>query len=69
MGKPLRNCRYCDAEISMDGIGLNKKLFQPSSQRGLFVCLSCMASILECTLDDLNDKIAAFKSDGCKLFV
>lgn len=68
MGKPLKKCRYCDAEIQKDVIGLNRKLFDPDPQKDLFMCLSCMASFLECTVEDLIEKMAAFKEEGCKLF-
>lgn len=68
MSKPLKKCRYCDTELSKDGIGLNKKLFASDSQKGLFMCLPCMASFLDCTEEDLVEKIADFKAEGCKLF-
>lgn len=68
MGKPPKKCRYCDADIPKGGVGLNKKLFESDSKIGLFMCLPCMASLLECTVEDLLEKIAAFKANGCKLF-
>jgi len=68
MRKSLKTCRYCDADIQKDGIGLNKKLFEQYSKKGLYMCLPCMASFLDCTVEDLMDKIALFKINGCKLF-
>ena len=61
-------CRYCNVELSKDACGLNKKLFENDSKRKLFMCLSCMADILGCSVSDLIDKIEEFKREGCKLF-
>ena len=33
-----------------------------------FYCMDCLADYLECTVDDLNDKIEEFKDEGCTLF-
>lgn len=68
MAKPNKKCRYCDEVISRDGIGLNKKLFERAAKKGAFMCLPCMASFLDCGIEDLLDKIAAFKAEGCRLF-
>lgn len=68
MLKLVRSCHYCNAEILKDGVGLNKKLFELDTSKDVFLCLPCMASVLECTVEDLTDKVASFKEDGCKQF-
>jgi hypothetical protein len=62
------NCQYCCQILSKDEIGLNKKLFPMKSKRGSFMCISCMASFFECSIDDLKDRIEQFKNQGCVLF-
>jgi hypothetical protein len=64
----IKTCQYCQKALSRDEIGLSKKLFEPETKRSKFTCLSCMAEILEVTIDDLLAKIEEFKAAGCKLF-
>lgn len=33
-----------------------------------YMCLSCVAKYLDCTEEDLKEKIEDFKAQGCKLF-
>ena len=61
-------CQYCEKPLSRDEIGLSKKLFEPETKRGKFTCLSCMAEMLDVTVEDLLAKIEEFKAAGCKLF-
>ena len=61
-------CRYCAEELSGDTVGLNKKLFSKNTPKEQLMCLNCMAGVLDCTVDDLNQKIEEFKNEGCKLF-
>jgi hypothetical protein len=68
MSKPHKKCRYCSADLDKDSLGLNKKLFEKDVQRGQFMCLSCMASYLDCIEEELRQKIEDFKAEGCKLF-
>ena len=68
MKKPHKKCRYCDADISKDGVGLNKKLFELDTKKALFVCLPCMALSLDCSIEDLVAKIETFKAEGCEMF-
>lgn len=64
-----KKCRYCDrVPLTKDEIGLNKKLFEPEGKKELYMCLACMANYLECSVDDLREKIKEFKAEGCKLF-
>lgn len=66
--KVIKKCRYCELNLDRNIIGLNKKLFEDDSKRNLFMCLACMAEYLECSEDDLLEKIEEFKREGCKLF-
>lgn len=34
-----------------------------------FYCMDCLADYLECTVDELLEKIEEFKAEGCKLFM
>ncbi len=63
-----KTCQYCEKTLSSDETGLSKKLFEPETKRGKFTCLSCMAEILEVSVEDLLAKIEEFKAAGCKLF-
>ena len=64
-----KKCRYCDkTPLTKDEIGLNKKLFESEAKKGLYMCLACMANYLDCSEDDLREKIEEFKREGCKLF-
>lgn len=63
-----KKCQYCYSELTRDEIGLAKKLFEPDTRRGKFVCLTCMSEMLETSVDDLEDKIQELKRQGCKLF-
>lgn len=61
-------CIFCGRALTRDEQGLNKKILEGDVRRGLWRCLSCMAEYLECTEDELSEKIEEFKSEGCKLF-
>ena len=60
-------CVMCDSRsLDKDTLGLNKKLF--GKQTNNYYCLDCMADYLDCTREDLLEKIDEFKDDGCTLF-
>ncbi len=62
------DCVICGKEhLDKDTIGINKKLLGMKIE--YFYCLDCLADYLECTVDELLDKIEEFKADGCKLFL
>ena len=64
-----KKCRYCDkSPLAKDEMGLNKKLFEMEARKNLFMCLRCMANYLDCSEQELQDKIEEFKREGCKLF-
>ena len=60
-------CVIC-GKIHLDKytIGINKKLLGTSIEN--FYCMNCLAEHLECTVDELLDKIEEFKEEGCTLF-
>lgn len=60
-------CEECGkAKLSKDEIGICRKLL--SENTSTFFCLECFADYLGCSVDDLKDKIAQFKEEGCTLF-
>jgi hypothetical protein len=60
-------CAWCGKEIkNRDEIGINRKLLGTSTH--LFYCLPCFALYLDCTENDLYEKIKQFKEEGCILF-
>ena len=62
------NCVICGKqELDKDTIGINKKLLGTDIEN--FYCMECLAEYLECTVDELLDKIEEFKAEGCKLFL
>ena len=63
-----KTCQYCHKDLTRDEIGLSKKLFEAETKQRKFTCLSCMAEILEVSVEDLLAKIEEFKATGCKLF-
>lgn len=60
-------CIVCGKKnIDKNTVGINKKLLGKEIKK--FYCMDCLADYLECTVDDLNDKIEEFKDEGCTLF-
>ncbi|HCC01310.1 MAG TPA: hypothetical protein DHW78_05145 [Ruminococcaceae bacterium] len=60
-------CVSCGRKgLNKDTIGINKKLLGLNIQN--FYCMDCLASYLDTTVEDLNEKIEEFKDEGCKLF-
>ncbi len=61
------NCVICGRKnLDKDTIGINKKMLGTDITN--FYCMECLADYLECTVDELLDKIEEFKDDGCTLF-
>lgn len=61
------NCVMCGkTDLAKDTIGINKKLLGLDIQN--FYCMDCLAEYLECSVDELLDKIEEFKEEGCTLF-
>jgi len=62
-----QECKICfKSPLSKDEIGINKKLLGTDMKS--FFCLDCLADYLECTENELLDKIEEFKEEGCTLF-
>lgn len=62
-----KECIACGKKnIERDTIGINQKLLGKDIK--IFYCMDCLADFLECTVEDLLDKIEEFKADGCTLF-
>lgn len=60
-------CVVCGKKnLDKNTIGINKKLLGKDITN--FYCMNCLADYLECTVDDLNDKIGEFKDEGCTFF-
>ena len=60
-------CAVCGkSPLSKDEVGLMKKLIDRHGTR--FYCLSCLASSLGVTEEELLAKIREFKEAGCTLF-
>lgn len=63
----MQECVVCgNNDLNKDTIGINKKLL--GSEISHFYCMECLADYLECTVDELMDKIEEFKAEGCTLF-
>ena len=64
MGK---ECVACGKRnLDKDTVGINKKLLGKDVSK--FYCMECLADYLECTVENLMDKIEEFKEEGCTLF-
>lgn len=63
----MYECVMCGKEdLDKDTIGINKRLLGKNIKN--YYCMDCLAYYLECTVEELLDKIEEFKADGCKLF-
>lgn len=61
------SCVICGKrDFDKDTIGINRKLLSNSVSN--FYCMDCLADYLECSVDELLDKIEEFKEEGCLLF-
>lgn len=61
-------CVACGKKnLDRNTVGINKKLLGKDISN--FYCMDCLAEYLECTVDELLDKIEEFKAEGCKLFM
>lgn len=63
----MSECVVCGRKgLDKDTVGINKKLLGLDIKN--YYCLECLAGYLECTVDELLDKIEEFKEEGCTLF-
>lgn len=63
----VKKCYLCEAKLDKDAMGLNKKLLDKSLSR--FLCINCLATHLDVSVEDLKAKISEFKNQGCTLFL
>ncbi|MDR0611480.1 MAG: hypothetical protein LBG58_15335 [Planctomycetaceae bacterium] len=68
MTKKVLKCRFCNEFVDKDTVALNKKIINRNQPKDRMVCITCMAETLECTVEDLRDKIEEYKQEGCTLF-
>lgn len=54
-------------DLDKNTIGINKKLLGENVEE--FFCIECLAAYLDCTVQDILDKIEEFKESGCTMFV
>ena len=60
-------CCWCNIDIThKDIIGANRKLSGEDTHS--FYCLDCMTECFGCDKQDILDKIAMWKEEGCVLF-
>jgi hypothetical protein len=59
------SCR-CSTPLQLDILSLNRKLLGDQSTK--LYCLRCMADLFECAVEDVVNKLDAFKREGCRLF-
>lgn len=59
-------CKECGAELNKDWIALHKRLLDRNAKE--FFCIACLADVLSCEVEDLEEKIEEFKEQGCVLF-
>lgn len=62
-----QKCKICHrSPLTKDEIGINKKLLGTDVK--VFFCMHCLSNYLDCTVEELLDKIEEFKNEGCTLF-
>ncbi len=62
------DCIMCGKKkLDKDTIGINKKILGMDIIN--FYCMDCLADYLECTTEELLEKIEEFKEEGCTLFM
>lgn len=63
----MADCVICGRpSLEKNTIGINKKLLGEKIE--YYYCMNCLADYLECSVEELLDKIEEFKAEGCKLF-
>ncbi|MBQ7256251.1 MAG: hypothetical protein IJS60_00980 [Abditibacteriota bacterium] len=65
--KKVYNCCACGKRnLEKDEIAVCKKMLGRKIEK--FFCYDCLANYLDCSVQDILDKIEEFKAQGCKLF-
>jgi hypothetical protein len=67
MAKKEIKCCDCSIKLNKNEIALSKKMLGREIVE--FMCVSCFADYLSCSVSDLEIKIQEFKEQGCALFL
>lgn len=67
MMKKSECCICYKSPLTKDEIAITKKLIDPDTKKSF--CIPCLAEYLDCSEDDIYDKIEEFKEEGCTLFI
>jgi len=59
-------CARCGRELCADEIAVTKKLINRGATA--FFCVGCLADYFEVTPEDIRERIAYFRRQGCTLF-
>lgn len=62
-----KTCADCGVVLKKDDVALSQKMFGREIVK--FNCIACLATILDCKVEDLIVKIQEFKEQGCTLFL
>lgn len=60
-------CKTCNKPLSYNEEGLNKKLLGRAVTQ--FYCKTCLAKVLQVSIEKIEEKEKQFIEDGCTLFV
>jgi len=60
------DCRNCGRSLSVDEIGLYKKMVNRGATS--YLCITCLAEHFNCSEYDLRERIEYFRKMGCTLF-
>lgn len=63
----MEKCYICKRKLEKDDTALCKKMLGKKTRQ--FFCREDLASVLNVTVDSLDEKIEQFKEEGCTLFV
>lgn len=67
MAKKKLSCASCSlSDLSKNTVGINQKLL--GEDITIHYCMECLASYLDVTVLELEEKIEEFKNEGCTLF-
>lgn len=61
-----KRCDSCDAILSKDEIGASKKFLGRNTLE--LYCYNCLADYMDCTVEEIQDRVREFKNEGCALF-
>ena len=62
----MSTCKNCGKTVSLDEIGLTKKLINRGASE--FLCFECLEKEFHTTKDKLLELIERYKKSGCTLF-